>query len=144
MKIINIKLATLVLFSLSASAAIGQYNWKLSKDQDGIKVYQSEVKHSKFKNIKVECTLEGTYDKLISVLNDVTNQKTWVYNNVSSSILKRISAHEFYYYSETHLPWPMTNRDAIVHLKMDKDSLNRFLKISAVSVPAYAPEKADW
>jgi len=142
MKIINIKLATLVLFSLSASAAIGQYNWKLSKDQDGIKVYQSEVKHSKFKNIKVECTLEGTYDKLISVLNDVTNQKTWVYNNVSSSILKRISAHEFYYYSETRLPWPMTNRDAVVHLKMDMDSLNRFLKVSAVSVPAYAPEKS--
>jgi hypothetical protein len=126
MKIIKIKLAMLVLFSLSASAAMGQYNWKLSKDQGGIKVYQSEVSHSKFKNIKVECTLEGTYDKLMSVLNDVANQKNWVYNNISSSILRRISANELYYYSETHLPWPMTNRDAIVHLKMDKDSLNRF------------------
>ena len=142
MKIINIKLAMLVFFSLSASAVIGQYNWKLSKDQGGIKVYQSEVSHSKFKNIKVECTLEGTFDKLMSVLNDVTNQKEWVYNNISSAILQRISANEFYYYSKTHLPWPMTNRDAIVHLKMDKDSLNRFLKISAVSVPGYAPEKS--
>ena len=142
MKNTSIKLAGLVLFSTFASAAIGQYNWKLSKDKDGIKVYQSEVKHSKYKNIKVECTFEGTYDKLMAILNDVTNQKNWVYNNVSSSILKRISTGEFYYYSETDLPWPMSNRDAIIHLKMNKDSLNRFLKISAVSVPAYAPEKS--
>ncbi|HJS54139.1 MAG TPA: START domain-containing protein [Chitinophagaceae bacterium] len=141
MKITSIKLAGLVLFSTFASAAIGQYNWKLSKDKDGIKVYQSEVKHSKYKNIKVECTLEGTYDKLMAILNDVINQKKWVYNNINSSILKRISGNEFYYHSETHLPWPMTNRDAIIHLKMNKDSLNRFLKVSAVSVPGYAPEK---
>ena len=75
MKVISIKLAGLVFFSFFSFAAIGQYNWKLSKDQDGIKVYLSEVKHSKFKNIKVECTLEGTYDKLMAILNDVPNQK---------------------------------------------------------------------
>jgi len=142
MKNIYIKMVGLVLFFTFASDAFGQYNWKLSKDKDGIKVYQSEVKHSKYKNIKVECTLEGTYDKLMAILNDVTNQKSWVYNNISSSILQRISASEFYYYSETDLPWPMSNRDAIIHLKMNKDSLNRFLKISAESVPGYAPEKS--
>jgi len=142
MKNTCVKLAGLVLFSSFASAAIGQDNWKLSKEKDGIKVYQSAVKHSRYKNIKAECTLEGTYDKLMAILNDVANQKNWVYNNVSSSILKRISTGEFYYYSETDLPWPMSNRDAIIHLKMNKDSLNRFLKISAVSVPGYAPEKS--
>ena len=142
MKITSIKLVGLVVFSTLAFTAKSQYNWKLSKDQDGIKVYQSEIKHSKFKNIKVECTLEGTYDKLMTILNDVTNQNKWVYNNISSSILKRISENEFYYYSKTHLPWPMTNRDAIVHLKMNKDSLNRFLKISVWSVPGYTPERS--
>jgi len=141
MKISSIKLTWLVLVSTFASAAIGQYNWKLSKDEDGIKVYQSEVKNSKFKSIKVECTLEGTYDKLMAILNDVPSREKWAYNNKNSSILKRVSASEFYYYSEIHLPWPMTNRDVIALLKMDRDSLNRFLKISEASVPGYAPEK---
>ena len=143
MKIISIKLAGLVLCSAFASVAIGQYNWKLSKDADGIKVYLSEVKHSKFNNIKVECTLEGTYDKLVTIINHVNNQKSWVYNNISSSIVSRVSPNEFYYYTKTHLPWPMTNRDAVIHLKMDKDSLNRFLKVSAVSVPDYVAKKSD-
>ena len=53
MKIFSIKLAGLVLFSCLAIVATGQYSWKLSKNENGIKVYLSEVKHSKFKNIKV-------------------------------------------------------------------------------------------
>jgi hypothetical protein len=36
----------------------------------------------------------------------------------------------------------MTNRDAIVHMKMNKDSLNRFLMISEAGVPGYTPEKS--
>lgn len=143
MKIILIKLACLVLCSFFADAAIGQYNWKLSKEKDGIRVYQSDVLHSSYKSIKVECTLEGNYDKLMTVLNDVSHQKDWVYNNKNSSVLKRISPDEFYYYSETYLPWPMSNRDAVVHLKMNKDGQDRFLKITAVSEPNYIPEKSD-
>ena len=124
-----------------ASTTIGQYNWKLTKEKDGIRVYQSEVSHSKYKSIKVECTMEGNYDKLIAVISDVSHQKDWVYNNKTSYMIKRISPYEYYYYTETSLPWPMSNRDAAVHLKMNRDSLNRFLKINAISEPNYIPEK---
>lgn len=119
----------------------GQYNWKLNKDKDGIKVYQSELQHSNYKSIKVECTLEGSYDKLIAVLNNVSGQKDWVYRNKISYMVRQVNPYEFYYYTEASLPWPMSNRDAIVHLKMDRDSLNRFLKIISVGVPDYIAEK---
>ena len=142
MKIAIINITCLVLCSAFASTAFGQYNWKLSKEKDGIRVYQSDVQHSNYKSIKVECTLEGNYDKLVAVLNNVSHQKDWVYSNKTSYIINRVSPYEFYYYTETHLPWPMSNRDAVVHLKMSKDSLNRFLKISSVSVPHYIPEKS--
>lgn len=138
-----IKFASLFLCSLIVQAAIGQYNWKLSKEKDGIRVFQSDVLHSEYKSIKVECTMEGNYDKLMTVLNDVSHQKDWVFNNKNSSILKRIGPGEFFYYSETYLPWPMSNRDAVVHMKMNKDSLDRFLKITAVSEPGYIPEKSN-
>ena len=135
--------ASLIFFCfLFAFTASSQYNWKLTKDKDGIRVYQSEIKSSNYKSIKVECTLEGTYDKLTAILNDVTLHKNWVYNNKTSSLLKRINPGEFYYYSETSLPWPMSNRDAVVHLKMTKDSLNRFIKVVAIAEPGYLPEKS--
>ena len=142
MKFILIKFSGLLFCSVFAFAASGQYDWKLSKEKDGIKVFQSETKNSDYKCIKVECILEGNYDKLIAVLNNVSHHKDWVYNNKTSSIIKQVSPYEFYYYTEAHLPWPMSNRDAVVHLTMYRDSLNRFLKITSLGVPNYIPEKS--
>ena len=142
MKFIIIKIFFLLLCSALASSLFGQYNWKLSKEKDGIKVYQSSVKNSNYKSIKVETTIEGTFDKLITVLNNVTHFKDWVYNNKTAYILKAISPVEYYYYSETFLPWPMSNRDAVEHLKINKDTLNRFLQINAVSEQGVVPEKS--
>ena len=142
MKLLIVRITSLVLCSGFVSTVAGQYDWKLSKEKDGIRVYQSELRHSSYKGIKVECTLEGNYDKLMAVLNNVSGQKDWVYHNQTAYILKQVNPYEFYYYTEASLPWPMSNRDAVVHLKMDKDSLNRFLKITSVSVPDYISEKS--
>jgi hypothetical protein len=142
MKTLYIKVLSLFFFFLFCSTAFSQNNWKLTKDKDGIRVYQTEVKNSNYKSIKVECTFEGTYDKLMAILNNVAAHKDWVYNNKTAYLLKRISPTEFYYYSETSLPWPMTNRDAVVHFIMTKDSLNRFMKIAATAEPGYLPEKS--
>ena len=142
MKFTILKITFAVLFTIFSSALFSQYNWKLSKEKNGIKVYESEVPHSNYKAIKVECIFEGTYDKLMTVLRNVSHQKDWVYNNKTSNMIKLISPYEFYYYAETSLPWPMSNRDAVVHLRMNRDSLNRFLKITAVSEPHYIPEKS--
>ena len=141
MKNTSIKLLFLFLFSFFAFTAFNQDNWQLTKKKDGISVYQREVKNSVYKSIKVECTFEGTYDRLLAVLNDVSTHQNWVYNNKDASLIKRISPTEFYYYTETSLPWPMTNRDAVVHLKITRGDLNRFVKISAIAEPEYLPKK---
>ena len=141
MKTTGLNTLFLLYTSLLVSFAFGQANWKLTKDKDGIKVYQRDSRNSGFKSIKVECTLEGNFDKLIAIINNVNGYKNWVYNNKETSLLKRISIHEFYYYTEAYLPWPMDNRDAVMHTKITKDSLNRFLKINSIAVPKYIPEK---
>ena len=143
MKNAGIKLVCLFLLSTFITVtAYSQYNWRLSKDKDGIKVYESEINNSNFKSIKVECVLPGTYDKLMAILNDVSRHKEWVFHSKISNILKRNSPYDFYYYTETSMPWPMSNRDAVVHLTMNRDSLNRFLKVTATGVPNFIAEKS--
>src|SRR5258705_2379459 len=142
MKNIATKIFLLFLFSVSAARAYSQYDWKFVKEKDGIKVYESKTQTSNYKAIRVECTITGTYDKLISLLNNVSRHKEWVYNNKISYVLKRNSAYDLYYYTETSLPWPMSNRDAIIHLTMKRDSLDRFLQISAMGLPKNIPEKS--
>jgi hypothetical protein len=132
----------LFLFIAFTFAGFAQYNWKLSKDKDGIKVFESSTNNSNYKTIKVECTISGSYDKLIDVLTDVAHHKDWIYNNKNAYLLKKLNLNEFYYYSETYLPWPMSNRDAVAHLKIIRDTLNRFLNVVEVGEPNYVPEKS--
>jgi len=142
MKTAGIKIIFFFFSCICISVAFSQTNWKLTKNKDGIQVYQRDTKNSDFKSIKVECTVQGNFDKLISIINDVNNYKDWVYNNKTASLLKRVNANEFYYYTEAYLPWPLDNRDAVMHTKITKDSLNRFIKINSAAVPNYTPEKS--
>jgi len=135
---------TLVLsLCLFGFTALSQYKWKLSKDKDGIKVFLAENPKSRYKSIKVECTLPGNYDKLISILTNVDHLKDWVYNTKTSYLIKKITPYDLYYYMETSIPWPMTNRDAVVHLRITKDTLQRFVRVSAISDPLLIPERED-
>ncbi|HET9826696.1 MAG TPA: START domain-containing protein [Chitinophagaceae bacterium] len=135
------KISWAVLFCSVVSTAFSQYKWKLSKDKDGIKVYLAENPKSKFKSIKDECTLAGNFDKLIAVLTDIEHLKDWVYNTKMSYLIKKITAYDLYYYTETSIPWPMSNRDAVVHLRILKDSAQNFMKISSTNENRLVPEK---
>jgi hypothetical protein len=136
---------SILFFSFSflfIQTAFSQYNWKLTKSSGRVSVYQSPIKNSAYKAIKVECTLEGSYDKLLSVITNVNHYKDWVYNNKTSALLKTASPSEFYYYSETSLPWPMSNRDAVIHTTITRDGQDRFLKITSVNYAGLVAKKS--
>lgn len=110
------------------SSAVAQ-DWKLTKQKNGISVYEASAGSSDFKSIKVVCTIEGSYDKLLKIVRDVSHHKDWVYHNKEASLLKTVSPNDFYYYTETTLPWPATNRDVVVHTTITRDGKDQFLKI---------------
>lgn len=132
-----------IVLTLFSNNLFSQYNWKLHKDKNSIKVFFSEMPGSEFRAIKVECTFAGNYSKLISILSGVSHFSDWIYNSKSARILKQITPTDFIYYTETRLPWPMSNRDAVIHLRIRTDSLPKVLTISGSSEPALIPEVPD-
>ncbi len=125
-----IRILHIVFTSLLAVTCSAQYNWKLEKDQQGIKVYSSEIRQSAFKAIKVECVLSGNYKKLISILTDVPEMNKWIYKAKPAKLVKKISPEDIIYHTETETPWPLSNRDAVIHLKVNTDSLPKVLHIT--------------
>ena len=122
-----ILLFVVCLFRISASS---QYSWKLEKNKEGIMVYTSPSPNSSYKAVRVECTFPGTYNKLISILNDVPKFEDWIYHNKRAFLIKKNSIHDFTYYSETSMPWPLDNRDVVLRLTINTDSLPKFLLIN--------------
>ncbi|RYZ19993.1 MAG: hypothetical protein EOO16_18240 [Chitinophagaceae bacterium] len=128
----------LPLLLLLAPALAHAQGWKLTRNRDGIKVYQSEGS-SGFRNIKVECELAGSFEGFTKVLGNVAGFRNWVYGNKQAYILKRTDANDYYYYSETAIPWPLQNRDAVVRARIERDPQGRWLKLTESGVSGLVP-----
>jgi hypothetical protein len=132
----------LLLLSLTAGLPLAaQKNWELKKDQDGIKVYSRADDIARFNDLKVEMTLTAKLSSLAALILDVDNYSNWSFNTEKSYVLKKISFSELYFYTLIHSPWPASNRDLAVHLRLVQDSNTHVLAISAIEIANFIPEK---
>lgn len=135
------KLFLLLFFTVDALCLFCQPEWELSKEGDGIKVYTAKMNNSGFKSVKVECVMEGTIEKLVTVLKNVDGNNHWVYNTKQTHLVKNISDNEFVYYAETSLPWPLRNRDMVINMLFEKNDQGNQLTVKATGVKDQEPEK---
>jgi hypothetical protein len=139
-----IKKYILFPFLLTLSPIIyAQNSWKLSTEKDGIKVYTKSILTSKVKALKIECVLNTSASQLVAVLLDVNKGNEWVYSTKSSTLLKKVSPSELYYYSEVSLPWPAQNRAFVAHLIVTQNMTSKVVTIDAPCVSGFIPEKAN-
>ncbi len=131
-------LFTLIVWN---TAGLSQISWKMLGDKNGIKIYTGSIEDSKFKSVKVIADFDGTIIKLMNILSDIDNHTEWVYKTKSASVIKKINAKEFIYYTESMAPWPISNRDAIIHLTMVPEADKDILRITAVSEPTHIAKK---
>jgi hypothetical protein len=122
-------------------AVLPQSDFKLTKDQNGIKVYTASNDSSSFKSVKVEAIFDGTLQNLVAILMDVGNNKQWVYKTKQSHLIRRNTPNELVYYAETSLPWPLSNRDIVIKMNFDLDTINNTLKVLQTGMPDSIPSK---
>ncbi|NNC84724.1 MAG: hypothetical protein HKO56_04930 [Bacteroidia bacterium] len=148
------RIISVFLFCFIPLCLQAQYDWELEKDQHGIKVYSSHLPYGNFKAVKVECELNGDFEELMKVLTDVDGMKGWVYKTKNIKLLSAEDPSDISYYSETDLPWPVANRDAVINLEFNIDSLPEYITIKGTCDEYGVPKvdglvrlshfKADW
>jgi len=135
------KILLTLLFILGFITAWAQTNWELRADKDGIKVYSSEFPDSKIKAIRVIGEFNATPTQLAAVVMDVNTATEWVDRLKSSTLIKRVSANELYYYAEVNLPWPAANRDFVAHLTATQDPDTKVVVVDGPAVDGFMPVK---
>ena len=123
------------------SVSLSAQDWKLRKSNERIKVFSSSEPHSDFDIIKVEAEVDGTIQKLVSILKDVGNNNKWVYKTRRSYRIDSVNADEFLYYAETAVPWPFSNRDVVIKMLFIPDTINKKLIVQATGIPEAIPQK---
>ncbi|GAC1311969.1 MAG: START domain-containing protein [Mucilaginibacter sp.] len=132
------KLFLFFIVFVSVISAAAQGKWELKKNENGIEVYTRKAATGNLKELRVTCELDATKAQLINTLLDISDYNDWVYSNKKSVILKTASQQRLIYYTQSHLPWPIKDRDLVVELLINPtpDVLN----IQARSLPAYLPK----
>ena len=46
----------------------------------------------------------------------------WLQDCSESTLVKRIDSHDFYLYQRTEAPWPVSDRDYVVHMNISQNS----------------------
>lgn len=141
MKLISGSFAFLIASFLFLSHSLMGQGWELRDEDDGIKIYTRSVNNSDIKAVKVECELEATLSQLTAVLLDIPASNEWVYATKFCRTQKVISQTEFIYHSEIEVPWPISNRDFIVRIKIDQDNTTKKLTVNGENLPRYLSEK---
>jgi hypothetical protein len=116
-----------------------QTDWQLRVDKEGIKVYTRQMENSSLKAVKTVCTINASLPALTAVLMDINSSADWVYATKKISLLKKVSASDLIYYSEIAIPWPVTNRDFIVLLKVTQDPKTKAVSVIGDNKPDYLP-----
>ncbi|MGA4633679.1 START domain-containing protein [Pseudomonas solani] len=132
-----------VICGLSATALLASTahaeDWKLAKDEDGIKVYLSEVAGSKYKAYRGVATLKTDVATLRKLQEDVSGSCAWIHECEQQKLLKSEGA-DSWTYTRFNTPWPVTPRDSVIHANTTEGadgSLTRTLK----GEPKYVPEE---
>lgn len=116
----------------------------LKKSQDSIFIYTCKVTTSNLKSVKANFTINTKESILAAHLMDVVNYTHWQYHNIKTDVVKKISESEIIYHSYVSAPWPVTNRDLIMHLKITQDAVTKIMTIQIDGLPDYIPKQKDF
>lgn len=111
MLFIKLFLSGFILLSINANA---NSDWKLRRDESGVKIYTRSVAGSPFEEFRGEVTIpRTTLTGVLDVLTDVKNYPRNFPNCGSAQVLVQKNKYSDIHYLTIKAPWPVTDRDAI-------------------------------
>ncbi len=114
--------------------------WTLKKYSDGVAVYNRDLDTSSIKELKAVTQIKTTLSGFIALLEDRETYPKWVYKCGKSYLVKKISESEGYYYQNVLAPWPIDNRDFVVHVKVVQDPKTKVVVQTSTCVPGFIPK----
>lgn len=112
-------------------------DWNKVADRSGIKVYTRLSPDSQFKEVKVDMKINASLNEITAALEDIPTQKQWVLNTIDAFVVNKINAGEFYYYLSTRMPFPISNRDAVIHYTRSYDPVREEVTTISLAYPNY-------
>lgn len=116
--------------------------WWLVKDDKhrDIHCFARAEDYKEQRSFRVSATINGKPDDLAQVLLGFDGYANWLWSARESRLLKRVSATEYYLYVVYDSPYPLANRDSVLHARVKPQGHGDDRLILTVSAaPTYYP-----
>ena len=131
------------IFSLMISSAIEAQSWNFIKEKEGIKLYTIMEAGESLKSYKGITEINASAEKVFAIIEDVNNTDWWDKNLTGIRVILYEKNKRAQYYLVYDLPWPVTDRDLCVDVRVSIDPVNGVRKLTAAPLPGLVPERED-
>ena len=87
---------------------------------------------------RCETIVNSSLSAVVSLFEDTDSMPQWVFRMKSAKTLRRISPTEVIAYTVTCLPWPLEDRDSVIHTTVSQDSIG-IVHINGIDYSEYLP-----
>ncbi len=126
--------------------------WELRKEKENIKVFTRSNVSFGLHAFRGEAIIPSSAGQIVSTLKDASNWHQWVPDCASSKMLAAKDSNIQMHYTVTDLPFPLADRDLILHLDFLQTTAGYHIKLSGL--PEHLPPvdglvrvphlKGDW
>ncbi len=137
---LKLLLLNLILFNVSAKA-----DWKLRKEESGVKIYTRSVEGSPFEEFRATVVIPKTsLTGVLDVITDVKNYPVNFPNCSSAKVLEQRGKYSDIHYLTIKAPWPVADRDAIYEATTSISDNGKYAQIKLVPRGDYTEAKPNF
>lgn len=135
----------LLLVSSSVSAKDwAKEDWEFVYEKNDIKVFRKSFPQSDVRGVAGETIVDASPGKVIFILLDHKHKSEWIDYFEESHLVEDLAPNGNIQYSLFDLPFPVSDRDFLVHNQFSIDVEQKAIVMDIKSVPdAREPEKGD-
>lgn len=127
--------------ALCAVANAATAPWALEQDEGGIQIYTRDVAGSPFLEVKATALIKASVAHVAAVMGDGEGCSEWRAMCKSSELRGTTSDTERTVYMVLDLPWPISDRDMLIHSIVDIDVAAQTVSVQLQSTPEEQQEK---
>jgi hypothetical protein len=133
----------LLLLNLVPAISTEAQSWEFIKEKNGIKIYTRKEVGNSIKSYMGVADIKAPADKVFAMIEDVNHTEWWDKNVTGIRVLKYEKNKLAKYYMVYDLPWPVTDRDLCVEVKVTLDLVTGVGVIAGGPLPGVVPEGTE-
>ncbi|WP_372810447.1 START domain-containing protein [Litorivivens sp.] len=126
---------------LTSLNGVSDESWVLALDEDQLQIYTKPVPGSPFLAVKGVVKINATPKQLAASLGSDNECAKWRKMCKSSRVIEQISEDERIVHTILDLPWPLSDRDVVNRVTVERCARTGRITVNAVSDPKLPPSK---